>query len=160
HPRGRRRAGQCAGRGLGRAGARPGLRPRAVRCHGVGDVTQPPAGLRLPDYRASLRAVLPAALDAVGAPTSSGGRTSAEDRRELGLPQAPKVCVVLVDGLGIHLLAARGGHAPFLRSHLPDALTLTSGYPSTTAASLTMFGTGCYPGQTGMLGYTVRNAAD
>ncbi|WP_324650923.1 alkaline phosphatase family protein [Georgenia sp. H159] len=122
---------------------------------------EPPSDLRLPDYQgASLRAVLPAALDAVGAPTTSGGRTSAEDRSTLGLPQAPKVCVVLVDGMGAHMLAARGGHAPFLRSHLPDALTLTSGYPSTTAASLTMFGTGSCPGQTGMLGYTVRNDAD
>ncbi len=122
---------------------------------------EPPPDLRLPDYGdRSLRAVLPAALDAVGAATTSAGRSSAEDRRALGLPQAPKVCVVLVDGLGAHMLAERGGHAPFLRSHLADALTLTSGYPSTTAASLTMFGTGCFPGQTGMLGYTVRNDAD
>lgn len=122
---------------------------------------EPPSDLRLPDYQgASLRAVLPAALDAVGAPTTSAGRTSAEDRSTLGLPRASKVCVVLVDGMGAHMLAARGGHAPFLRSHLPDALTLTSGYPSTTAASLTMFGTGSCPGQTGMLGYTVRNDAD
>ncbi len=122
---------------------------------------QPPPDLRLPDYDGgSLRAVLPAALDAVGAPTTSAGRSSAEDRASLGLPRASKVCVVLVDGLGAHMLAERGGHAPFLRSQLSDALTLTSGYPSTTAASLTMFGTGCHPGQTGMLGYTVRNDAD
>ena len=124
-------------------------------------MTQPPPDLRLPDYDgASLRAVMPAALDAIGAPTTSAGRSSAEDRRALGLPEATKVCVVLIDGLGAHLLAERGGHAPFLRSHLAESLTLTSGYPSTTAASLTMFGTGACPGQTGMLGYTVRNDAD
>ncbi len=124
-------------------------------------MTQPPPDLRLPDYAGhSLRAVLPAALDAIGAPTTSAGRTSAEDRAALELPEARKVCVVLVDGLGAHMLAERGGHAPFLRSHLPESLTLTSGYPSTTAASLTMFGTGSCPGQTGMLGYTVRNDAD
>jgi len=124
-------------------------------------VTELPPDLRLPDYGdRSLRAVLPAALDAVGAPTTSAGRSSAEDRAALGLPRAPKVCVVLIDGLGAHMLAQRGGHAPFLRSQLADGLTLTSGYPSTTAASLTMFGTGSFPGQTGMLGYTVRNDAD
>lgn len=124
-------------------------------------MTELPPDLRLPDYDGGgLRAVLPAALDAVGAPTTSGGRSSADDREALGLPEARKVCVVLVDGLGAHMLAERGGHAPFLRRHLADGLTLTSGYPSTTAASLTMFGTGCPPGQTGMLGYTVRNDAD
>ena len=122
---------------------------------------QLPPDLRLPEYGgASLRAVLPAALDAVGAPTTSAGRPSADDRELLELPSARKACVVLIDGLGAHMLAERGGHAPFLRSQLADGLTLTTGYPSTTAASLTMFGTGCPPGQTGMLGYTVRNPAD
>src|SRR5690606_1346937 len=160
HPRGRRRPPQRPGRGRGRARAGAGLRPGAVRRDGADAVIEPPPDLRLPDYRgACLRAVLPAALDAIGAPTTSGGRSSADDRRTLGLPQASKVCVVLIDGLGAHMLAERGGHAPFLRSHLADALTLTSGYPSTTAASLTMFGTGCFPGQTGMLGSTVPNYA-
>ncbi|MEE6281160.1 alkaline phosphatase family protein [Georgenia sp. MJ170] len=124
-------------------------------------MTELPADFRLPDYDgASLRAVMPAALDAVGAPTTSHGRSSAADRELLGLPRARKACVVLIDGLGAQLLAQRGGHAPFLRGLRPDSLTLTSGYPSTTAASLTMFGTGCVPGQTGMLGYSVRNPAD
>ena len=124
-------------------------------------MTELPPGLQLPDYSGlSLRAVMPAALDAVGAPTASHGRTSTEDRVLLGLPDARKACVVLVDGLGAQLLAQRGGHAPFMRRLLRDSLTLTSGYPSTTAASLTMFGTGCVPGATGMLGYSVRNPAD
>lgn len=124
-------------------------------------MTAVPSGLRLPDYDgASLRAVLPAALDAIGAPTTSHGRGSATDRELLGLPRAHKVCVVLVDGLGAHQLAQRGGHAPFMRGLLPGSRTLTSGYPSTTASSLTMFGTGEVPGQTGMLGYSVRNPAD
>lgn len=124
-------------------------------------MTQLPPDLRLPDYGgANLRAVLPAALDAVGAPTTSAGRTSAQDRALLELPRVTKACVVLIDGLGARLLAERGGHAPFLRGHVADGLTLTSGYPSTTAASLTAFGTGCSPGLTGMLGYTVRNPED
>ncbi|WP_127127564.1 alkaline phosphatase family protein [Georgenia sp. SYP-B2076] len=100
---------------------------------------------------------MPAALDAVGLSTTSSGRPSAADREVLGLPTAAKVCVVLVDGLGARMLAERGGHAPFLRSHLPDSLTLTSTFPSTTAAAITAVGTGELPGVTGMLGYSVRD---
>ncbi|MGO1174048.1 MAG: alkaline phosphatase family protein [Actinomycetaceae bacterium] len=104
-----------------------------------------------------LRAVLPAALDAVGIETGSAGRSSGDDRADLGLPTAAKVVVVLVDGLGLAQLTERGGHAPFLRSLLPDALSLQTCLPSTTAAALTTLGTGELPGRTGMLGYTVRH---
>lgn len=107
-----------------------------------------------------VRAVLSGALDAVGLATASAGRTSAEDRADLGLPTAPKTCVVLVDGLGMKMLTERGGHAPFLRSHLADALTLRSTFPSTTASAVTAVGTGELPGTTGMLGYSVRDPAD
>ncbi|UNX53387.1 alkaline phosphatase family protein [Georgenia sp. TF02-10] len=112
-----------------------------------------------PDGR-HVRAVMPAALDAVGLTTTSHGRPGSADRAVLGLPAAPKACVVLVDGLGMQMLLARGGHAPFLRSLLPDALTLTSTFPSTTAAAVTAVGTGELPGRTGMLGYSVRDPAD
>ncbi|WP_230977222.1 alkaline phosphatase family protein [Georgenia yuyongxinii] len=107
----------------------------------------------------TVRAVMPAALDAVGLDTLSAGRTSATDRAVLGLPQAPKVCVVLVDGLGMRMLTERGGHAPFLRGRLPDALTLSSTFPSTTASAITALGTGELPGLTGMLGFSVRDPA-
>lgn len=106
-----------------------------------------------------VRAVMPAALDAVGLSTTSAGRTSGADRELLGLPTARKVCVVLVDGLGARMLAERGGHAPFLRAQLGDALTLTSTFPSTTASAITAVGTGELPGVTGMLGYSVRDPA-
>lgn len=124
-------------------------------------MTGAPADLLLPDYDgACLRSVLPAALDAIGHRTRSAGHDSATDRERLGLPEAPRVCVVMLDGVGARLLAERGGHAPFLRRELGDSLVLRAGYPSTTAASLTLFGTGEPPGTTGMLGYTVRNPAD
>lgn len=110
-----------------------------------------------PDLGRHLRAVLPAALDAAGLATVSSGRTSAEDRAALDLPDARRVCVVLVDGLGMAQLTERGGHAPFLRSHLDDARTIETCLPSTTAAALTTFGTGELPGHTGMLGYTLRH---
>lgn len=124
-----------------------------------------PAGLVAPSYdTASLAAVLPAAVGAMGHDlTTAIGLTAAGCRTALGLPDADRVVVVLVDGLGIRNLAERGGHAPFLRGLLRErdeqAATLTSSFPSTTAAGLSIFGTGTAPGRTGMLGYTQRNPA-
>lgn len=119
------------------------------------------AGFLAPRYDAmSLSAVLPAAAGALGTDlTVTGGLNSIEARTQLGLPRADRICVVLVDGLGARLLAERIGHAPTMRRLLPDATDLTVGFPSTTAASLGSFGTGTAPGSTGMLGYTIRNAA-
>ncbi|PUB25599.1 type I phosphodiesterase/nucleotide pyrophosphatase [Promicromonospora sp. AC04] len=124
-----------------------------------------PDGLVAPSYdTTSLAAVLPAAAGAMGHELStSTGLTAAGCRAALGLPDADRVVVVLVDGLGIRNLAERGGHAPFLRGLLrergADAATLTSSFPSTTAAGLSILGTGTAPGRTGMLGYTQRNPA-
>lgn len=73
----------------------------------------------------------------------------------LGIPQAQHVIVVLLDGLGHLNLEARRGHAPFLRS--AEQGVITAGYPTTTAASLGLFGTGQPSGRTGMTGYTARN---
>lgn len=75
----------------------------------------------------------------------------------LDLPPTSRVCVVLCDGLGLDALRARAGHAPTLRARLGQTSELVAGYPSTTAASLGSFGTGLLPGQTGLLGYTVRD---
>lgn len=114
------------------------------------------AGLTLPDYgRGDLGAVLPGALAAVGAAHVVRGRDAEQDRKRLGLPRARHVVVVLLDGLGHLQLDARRGHAPFLRSI--ESGVVTAGYPTTTAASLAMFGTGQPSGQTGMTGYTVIN---
>lgn len=79
----------------------------------------------------------------------------------LKLPAAPRICVVLVDGLGKALLKQRAGHAPFLRGVLAQdsegshPRTLQAAFPSTTATSLTGLGTGVVPGQHGMVGYDV-----
>jgi hypothetical protein len=130
-------------------------------------VTAPhlPDGLVAPTYdTTSLAAVLPAVAGALGHDlTTATGLGSARCRAALGLPDADRVVVVLVDGLGIRNLAERGGHAPFLRGLLrergEEAATLTSSFPSTTAAGLSVLGTGTTPGRTGMLGYTQRNPA-
>lgn len=116
------------------------------------------AGLVAPQYDgAGLGAVLPAVADALGVKVTAGGRTGAQARATLGLPTAKRACVVLVDGLGHVNLTERSGHAPFLRSLLADGQVLTAGFPSTTAASMGLFGTGTGPGRTGMVGYSARN---
>ena len=74
---------------------------------------------------------------------------------DLDLPSARRACVVLVDGLGLAQLRERSGHFPYLRRR--EASALTTVVPSTTAAAVTAIGTGALPGQTGMLGYTVRD---
>lgn len=120
-----------------------------------------PAGFLAPDLGlGGLAAVLPGAAGALGVRfTTATGIGSEAARSALDLPRAERVCVVLVDGLGHVNLAERAGHAPFLRSLLPDARALTSTFPSTTAAAIGAFGTGTAPGRTGMLGYTQRNPA-
>lgn len=114
------------------------------------------AGLVPPDYAGpSLSGLLPAVADSLGTPVPDGPAR----RAQLGLPEAHRVCVVLVDGLGYENLTERAGHAPFLRSLLNGSAPLSAGYPSTTAASMGSFGTGTGPGRTGLVGYTVRNPA-
>lgn len=119
------------------------------------------AGLVLPDYGGlCLDRVLPAALGALGIPAPAAVGGAEEARRRLGVPAADRVVVVLVDGLGHRMLAERAGHSPFLRRLLPDARVLTCGFPSTTATSMGLLGTGHGTGRTGLAGYTVRNPAD
>ncbi|HEY5514614.1 MAG TPA: alkaline phosphatase family protein [Pengzhenrongella sp.] len=118
------------------------------------------AGFVAPQYDgAGLGAVLPAVADALGVEVTAGERTGVDARATLGLPVAKRACVVLVDGLGHANLTERSGHAPFLRSLLGDGQVLTAGFPSTTATSIGLFGTGTGPGRTGMVGYTARNPA-
>lgn len=100
-----------------------------------------------------LASVLAGALGAASMESAEAGQW-AEAAAALAMPAAPRVCVVLIDGLGAHQLADRSGHFRFLRSR--DGRTITTVAPSTTAAAVSAFGTGATPGLTGMLGYTVR----
>jgi hypothetical protein len=71
-----------------------------------------------------------------------------------------RVAVVLVDGMGWHLLPELAADAPLLASVLAgdtgrlDELVCT--FPSTTPTSLVSFGTGVAPGEHGILGFTVK----
>jgi hypothetical protein len=73
----------------------------------------------------------------------------------LQLPEAERVCLLLVDGLGWELLSAHPAAAPFLSELAMTAAPLTAGFPATTATSLGTLGTGRPPGQHGLLGYQV-----
>ncbi|MEO7447544.1 MAG: nucleotide pyrophosphatase/phosphodiesterase family protein [Humibacillus sp.] len=102
-----------------------------------------------PDWTAgSLASVLPSVADRLGVRRYAG-------RDLFGLPAVPRTVVVLVDGLGDALLRQRGGHAPFLRSHLPSAHRVACGFPTTTATSMGSFGTGLLPGTHGLVGMLV-----
>ena len=73
---------------------------------------------------------------------------------ELELPDASAYVVFLVDGLGANVLRRYAHAAPYLSSLLTEPGT--AGVPSTTATSLTSFGTGLAPGSHGLVGYTSR----
>ncbi len=75
-----------------------------------------------------------------------------------------RIAVVLIDGMGWHLLPDLTGDAPLLASLLAgdqlgrrgwlDQLVCT--FPSTTPSSLVSLGTGAQPGEHGILGFTLN----
>ncbi|MEB3020467.1 alkaline phosphatase family protein [[Mycobacterium] crassicus] len=71
-----------------------------------------------------------------------------------------RVAVVLVDGLGYHLLPQLTQDAPLLASVLAgdtgQLTELACTFPSTTPTSLVSLGTGVPPGEHGVLGFTVN----
>ena len=73
----------------------------------------------------------------------------------LGLPNYPRVCLLLIDGLGYDLLRAHQAAAPFLAELAFNSRPLTAGCPSTTVTSLASLGTALPPAAHGMLGYQV-----
>lgn len=105
----------------------------------------------------SLRDVLPAAAALLGVP-GAVDKLAVTDR--VGSDRIDRALVVLVDGLGWHLLAQLAGDAPLLASILSGAtgrLTqLECTFPSTTPTSLVSLGTGASPGEHGILGFTLR----
>ncbi len=90
------------------------------------------------------------------------------------LPGVRRIAVLLVDGLGYHLLPAAVGSAAIgspaigsaeaaggalvdvVAGKLGTLTALTTGFPSTTPVSLVGLGTGVPPGVHGVLGFTVR----
>jgi hypothetical protein len=98
--------------------------------------------LVLPEYgRRSLAELAPSLLAALGVPGPNA----------LGIEPAGRVCLLLVDGLGAHQLAAHAEDAPFLAA-VHRVQPLTVGFPSTTPISLATLGSGAPPGVHGLLG--------
>jgi hypothetical protein len=83
-----------------------------------------------------------------------------DEPNTLGLPRVSKAIVVLVDGLGAAALKARAGHARTLAQRLDASSVIESGFPTTTAAALASLTTGVQPGQHGLVGYSVLDAAN
>lgn len=71
------------------------------------------------------------------------------------LPRAESVVLVLVDGLGAISLRAHAGHARALTAGMAKKDVAYSVFPSTTAAALTSILTGVWPGEHGLVGYSV-----
>lgn len=99
--------------------------------------------------------VLPAAAALLGAPDASDSLGLAES-----IGTVDRVAVVLVDGMGWHLLPELAGDAPLLASVLAGGTgrlrELTCTFPSTTPSSLVSLGTGARPGEHGILGFTLN----
>jgi hypothetical protein len=95
--------------------------------------------------------VLPSALAALGVP----GHT---DR--FGLPDVRRIGVLLVDGLGYHLLPSAARVAPLLADvhagRLGELREIACCFPSTTPTSLASLGTGTLPGAHGIVGFRVN----
>jgi hypothetical protein len=104
---------------------------------------------------ASICDVLPSAAALLGVP-------SGDDRLALAgdLGGVRRVLVLLVDGMGTHLLPSMAPHAPTLAAVLGGQVgaldELSSTFPSTTPTSLVSLATGVPPGMHGVVGFTVR----
>ncbi|HEU0128355.1 MAG TPA: alkaline phosphatase family protein, partial [Pseudonocardiaceae bacterium] len=103
----------------------------------------------LPRYfGGSLAEVLPSVVAALGVP----GWTN-----WFSFPSGGSYVVLLIDGLGWELLRDHASTAPYLFGLASGAANpITCGVPSTTATSLTTFGTGLPPGAHGVVGFTSR----
>ena len=99
--------------------------------------------------KASLAAVLPSCVAAL---TGQQG--------ELGLPAVDHAVVIVVDGLGAAALRSRAGHARTLAPLLGKSTVIDAGFPTTTASALATLTTATAPGEHGLVGYRVRDAAN
>jgi Type I phosphodiesterase / nucleotide pyrophosphatase len=76
-------------------------------------------------------------------------------RNVLGLPEAARACLLIIDGLGWESLRAHQAAAPFMSELAFNSRQLTCGFPATTVTSLASLGTALTPGTHGLLGYQV-----
>jgi hypothetical protein len=126
----------------------------------MSQATPGPAGdrplLGPPDYSGPILSdIVPAAAVSLGAGDIFDAQMS-ERARSLGLDRESRTAiVVLIDGLGERQLREYSGYTPFFRSLASTRRTLSAGFPSTTANSLSSLATGRLPGAHGVVGYRV-----
>jgi hypothetical protein len=113
-----------------------------------------PATVRPRYGEASLADIMPGVLASLGVPGAAdpiGLSTGA-------LAGARVVVVLLVDGLGHHMLPMAAPYAPGIAELAagPYARSLTTGFPSTTPTSLASLGTGAAPGAHGLVGFLLN----
>src|SRR6266568_1928805 len=105
--------------------------------------------------RPTLADVLPSALAVLGLP-GSPDRLGLRD----ALSGVRRIALLLVDGLGYHLLRlarpVTPGLADVVDGRLSTLLEISSGFPSTTPTSLVSLGTGVASGAHGVLGFTLN----
>ena len=101
--------------------------------------------------------VLPAAAALLGVPGAVDKLALAES---VGVDHLDRVALVLVDGMGWHLLPELAGSSPLLASVLAGGTgrlsELACTFPSTTPSSLVSLGTGAQPGEHGILAFTLN----
>ena len=101
----------------------------------------------LPRYgEASLADVVPSLLSAWDVPGFAN---------PLGIEPAQRVCMLVIDGLGLEGLEANREQALFLTTGAASVQPITTCFPATTVASLGSLGTGQPPGEHGLVGMTV-----
>jgi hypothetical protein len=104
--------------------------------------------------------VLPAAAALLGVFGTEGVPARLGLADWVDVDRIDRVAVVLVDGMGWHLLPELAGSAPLLSCVLAGAsgrlVELACTFPSTTPTSLVSLGTGAQPGEHGILGFTLN----
>ncbi|SMX77982.1 alkaline phosphatase family protein [Brevibacterium antiquum] len=113
-----------------------------------------------PDYSCPILSdVVPAAALSLGAGDIFDDTARAR-AQSLGLDRDSRTTiVVLIDGMGESQLKQYSGYTPFFRSLAASRRTLSTGFPSTTANSLSSLATGRLPGGHGVVGYRVLDPA-
>lgn len=116
---------------------------------------EPLAAVRPAYGRGSLAEVIPSVLAVLGVP-GAGDALGLTGQ----LAGVRRVAVLLVDGLGHHLLPLAAPVAPSLADTLAGRLgqlrPITTAFPSTTPTALTTLGTGAPPGEHGLVGFSLR----
>lgn len=119
-------------------------------------------GYVAPSYtQKSLSTVLPAIAAALGyseelEPVHGAGFHSAaqQSQADWGLHSNASTVFFVVDGLGYFNITEHAADAPFLAELNENCAHALAGFPSTTATSMSIIGTGQTAGSTGIVGYS------